>query len=163
MKKIRICTCSNFHYVNTQINIEKFPLLTYDEMINILGNNKIFSSIDLENAYLQLPIESSDLLVITTNKGLFRYRQLPFWLASSPGIFQIYLQQMFTNIKGVCISLDNILVCGSTTDEHENRLLLVLDKLSESNIKINKKKCQINKDKLEFMGHTISRVGVSPN
>ena len=64
--------CADFWYVNSQINVEKFPLPTYDEMINIVDNNTIFSSIDLENAYLQLPIESSDLLVITPNKGLFR-------------------------------------------------------------------------------------------
>ena len=75
---------------------------------------------------MQLPIESSDLLVITTNKGLFRYKRLPFGLASSPEIFQRYLNQMLNNIEGVCVYRDDILVCGSTPEEHANCLKLVL-------------------------------------
>ena len=64
--------------------------------------------------------------------------------------FLLAVFKMLTNIEGLCIYLDNILICDSTPDEHVNRLRLVLDKLSENNIKIDKNKRQINKDRLEF-------------
>ena len=82
---------------------------------------------------------------------MFRYRRLSFELAFLPRIFQRYIQQMLTNIEGVCVYLNYILECGSTLNEQENWLKLVLDELSENNIKINRRKCQITKDSLDFL------------
>ena len=73
--KIRVC--ADFKYLNTQINIEKYPLLRLEEMLSIVGNSKIFSRLYIENAYLQIPVKD-DALVISTQCGLFRFLRLPY-------------------------------------------------------------------------------------
>ena len=55
-----------------------------------LSGGKEFITLDLANAYLQLPLEdkSRQYVTINTHKGLFKYNRLPFGVASAPAIFQ---------------------------------------------------------------------------
>ena len=45
-----------------------------------LAGGKVFTKLDLSQAYLQLPVDedSKALLVINTLKGLFQYNRLPY-------------------------------------------------------------------------------------
>ena len=95
-------------------------------MLEIVGNNKKLSSLDLGNAYPQVPVVKSDLLIITTPKGLFRYKRLLFRLASAPGFFQKYINQLLGNLDGVCVYLGDILICASSQEEHDRRMNIVL-------------------------------------
>ena len=55
---IRVCV--DFKYLNTQINIEKYPLPKLEEMLAIINSSTYFSKLDLANAYLQIPVCESD-------------------------------------------------------------------------------------------------------
>ena len=160
---IRICV--DFKYLNTQINIEKYPLPKLDEMLAVVNKSTYFSKLDLANAYLQIPVCESDqsFLVISTEKGLFKYKCLPFGLASAPGIFQRFISQLLCGIEGVVVYLDDILVCATSLGELEKKLRLVLDRLSNANVKLNVKKCELNKSVIEFLGYEISAKGLSPS
>ena len=122
-----------------------------DEILAVVGKSKVFSKIDLKDAYLQVPVddESQKLLVIDTHKGLFKYKRLPFGLASSPAIFQIFISQLLMNIDGVVAFLDDILIGGETKEEHNKRLNRALKVFQRHNVAINKKKT----------GSTHSKVG----
>ena len=63
-----------------------------EDMLVIINSSTHFSKLDLANAYLQIPVCESDqnFLVVSTEKGLFKGKCLPFGLASAPGIFQIH-------------------------------------------------------------------------
>jgi len=52
--------------------------------------------------------------------------------------------------------MDEILV-----KEHDERLLKVLEKLRESGMALNKKKCQFRVEELIFLGHKTSGAGIS--
>ena len=97
--------CADFKYLNSQLNIEKYPLPTLEEILSLVGANTVFGKLDLENAYAQVCIEDyQNLLVITTPQGLYKYLRLPYGLASSPGIFQRYVSQLLANVEGVNFS-----------------------------------------------------------
>ena len=55
-----------------------------------LVGGKIFTKLDLSQAYLQLPVDedSKGLLVINTPKGLFQYNRLPYGISVARAIFQ---------------------------------------------------------------------------
>ncbi|XP_068243850.1 uncharacterized protein [Palaemon carinicauda] len=63
-KEIRIC--ADFKHLNKQIQCDKCPLPKIDELLCSVGKGKIFTKIDLKNAYLQIPVEeqSQEFLVI---------------------------------------------------------------------------------------------------
>ena len=58
---------------------------------------------------------------------------------------------------------DDILVTGQTQQEHDDRLRLVLDKLSNASLRLNKQKCKISQDQVDFLGHRLGKDGLHPN
>lgn len=162
-KSIRIC--GDFKELNKQIQCDRYPLPKIEELLSIIGNSKIFSKIDLQNAYLQVPVDekSQDFLVINTHKGLFKYRRLPFGLSSSPGIFQKFISQLLTQIEGVAAYLDDIIICGGNKAEHDERLLKVLQVLQDHNVRINKGKSMLHVKSMEYLGYHVSGEGISPS
>ena len=58
--------------------------------------------------------------------------------------------------------MDDIIVWGSTQEEHDTRLNQVLDKARKANLKLNKDKCEFNVNELTFIGDLISETGVRP-
>ena len=157
--------CADFKDLNQKIVCDKYPLPRVDEILSAVGGSKIFSKIDLKDAYLQLPVddESQKLLVINTHKGLFKYKRLPFGLSSSPAIFQKFMSQMLADIEGVAVFLDDILVGGGSQEEHDQRLNRVLNEFKKHNVAINKKKTVLNSSSIEYLGYVISGNGIKPS
>ncbi len=52
---------------------------------------------------------------------------------------------------------------GKTLEEHEDRLLKVLDRLGEVGLKLSVDKCQICLPSVKYLGHIVSADGVAPD
>ena len=80
-----------------------------------MSGGKIFTNLDMSQAYLQLQLDdkSKELVTINTHKGLFQYNRLPFGV--SP-VFQRCMENLFQGCEGVSIYLDDLLVTGSTIE-----------------------------------------------
>lgn len=63
----------------------------------------------------------------------------------------------------VIVYLDDIIVFGRTLEEHEERLLKVLDRLQEYGLKVSIDKCQFCQPKVNYVGYVVSAAGVSPD
>ena len=161
-KSMRIC--ADFKYLNKSLEVDQYPLPKVDELLSVIGRGKVFSKIDLKDAYLQVPVdeEAQKLLVINTPKGLFRYNRLPFGLASSPAVFQRFMVQLMYCIPGTSVFFDDILISGSSEKEHDERLFNVLNVLKSNNIKINKCKSILKVNCIDYLGYSISSEGVKP-
>ena len=83
-------------------------------------------------------------------------------LKNAPSIFQRNMQRVFKDIPEVRIFVDDGIVGGATIEELYLNLRKVLDKLKEHNMVAKKSKLQFFKDELKFLGHVISREGISP-
>ena len=156
--------CVDFKYLNSVVNIERYPMPLLDDVLSIVSDNVLFSKIDMSNAYLQIEVAEEDrkYLVISTEKGLFQYRRLCFGLASAPGIFQRFLSQLLCDIEGVAVFLDDILICSKSKADQFQKVNMVLERLKSANVQLNKSKCEFDKSSLEFLGYVISDKGVSP-
>lgn len=106
--------------VNPNLLVNKYPLPRIENIFSNFQNGKLFSKIDLSQAYAQIELdeESKKIVTINTHKGLFMYNRLPYGIASSPGIFQKILDQLLGGIDGVAIFLDDILITGRDQKEH---------------------------------------------
>ena len=65
-------------------------------------------------------------------------------------------------LPGVTVFLDDILVAGKTSEEHVHNLRAVLQRLSESGLKLRRKKCQFFLPAVEYLGLRITADGVQP-
>ena len=82
---------------------------------------------DLASAYLQIPLDeqSKEYTTINTHKGII------ILLASAPSIFQRTMENLLQGIKHVCVYLDDILVTGTTEQEHLQNMDAVLNRLRQ--------------------------------
>ena len=67
--------------VNRASHLDKFPLPRIDDIFASLSSGKKFTKLDLAHAYLPLDEASMKLVVINTQRGLFRYNRLLFGIA----------------------------------------------------------------------------------
>ena len=72
------------------------------------------------------------------------------------------MENLLRGSQGVCIYLDDILIAGSTTEEHLRHLDHVLQILETAGLRLNKLKCAFMLSKIEYLGHVIDESGLHP-
>ena len=160
--KIRLCL--DPRDLNKNIKREHYPTKALDELLPLLHGKKHFSVIDVKKGYWhqELDHESSLLCTFNTPFGRYRFKRLPFGLTVSQDIFQRKLDTVFCGIKNITGMVDDILVTGSTEEEHDIAMTKVLERAKENNIGFNADKLQYKLKKVNFFGHTITEQGISP-
>lgn len=158
---IRLCADYSVT-INKQLNVDKYPLPTAQELFTKLHGGQQFSKLDLSQAYAQFELddESQKYTCINTHRGLFRYTRLAFGLASAPAIFQRAMDSILSGMEGVIFMLDDILVTGVDRAQHLERLKAVLKKLHQVGLTLQKEKCEFFKDQVEYLGYTIDKSGL---
>ena len=141
-----------------------YPLPLTQDLFASMAGAKVFCSLDLSGAYTQLLLSkrSRKIMVINTIKGLFTYNRLPQGASSSAAIFQRIMDQVLKAIDGVYCYLDDVLIAGKDYSDCVRKLNLVLERLSNANIKINLQKCKWFVSSLPFLGHILSDRGLLP-
>ena len=155
--------CGDFKVsINKMLIVEQYPLPNAEQLFAKVGDCKYFAKLDLEEAYHQLELdeEAQKLLVINTKKGLYRYKRLPFGIASAPAIFQRTIDLVLRGLPGVICYLDDITVASRTPEEHESRLRAVFQRLKEFNIKLGLGKCSLGEKSIKYLGHIIDGDGL---
>jgi hypothetical protein len=99
----------------------------------------------------------------TCRYGTFQFTVMPFGLSTAPATFQRMMNTIFFEMldKGVLIYLDDILVYSKTLDEHKKLLDRVFYYLNLNKLYLKEKKCSLFLEKINFLGHVISKDGVS--
>ena len=84
-------------------------------------------------------------------------------LASSPDIFQEKMNNLFVGLEHVRVYINDILcITKGTWEEHLTKLDEVLQRLSDAGMKVNASKSSFAREKLDFLGYSISQKGISP-
>ena len=107
--KLRICGDYKVT-INPSLEIDKHPLPKPDDLFATLSGGKIFSKIDLSQAYQQMTLheDSRHLVTINTHCGLYQYNRLPFGLASVPALFQRAMDILLQGIPIMCSVISTI-------------------------------------------------------
>ena len=77
--------------------------------------------------------------------------------------FQRIMSEMFHDIEGIEVVVDNLLIWGESEEQHDTRLTQVLERARHRNLKLNKSKCQIKKYAITYIGHILSKDGLKPD
>ena len=158
-------TCGDYKVTANRATLtESYPLSLVDELMTDLAGGKYFTKLDLSQADLQLSLdhESSELLTINTHKGLFKYNRLPFGVSSAPAIFQRSMKTLLRGLNGVSVNLDDILVTGSTHENHLHNLAAGLEQIEQAGLRLNRSKCFFLQPRLEYLGHVLDEAGRHP-
>ena len=103
---------------NQALMREHYKLSTLDDVLTSMNNAKIFSKLDVQEAFwhVELDEQSSILTTMITPYGRYRWARLPFGLKVSSEIFQKRLNESLEGINRVICVADDIIVvgCGTT-------------------------------------------------
>ena len=162
-KSLRIC--GDFKVtVNKASQLDRYPIPKIEDLFATLAHGKTFTKLDMSQAYQQLLLDedSRNYVVVNTHRGLFRYNRLPFGIASAPAIFQRVMECLLKGIPGVIVYLDDILITGSSTEEHLATLDKVFQKLQDAGLKLKRNKCVFLAPSVTYLGHRIDAQGLHP-
>jgi len=160
---VRICV--DLKGLNKFVKRERYVIPTINDILPKLSGSVMFSRLDAASGYWQLPLDpdSAKLTTFITPQGRYCFQRLPFGISSASEIFQREVSNILEGIDGVMAYQDDIIICGKTTDEHDQRLRKVLAKLKVAGMELNSSKCEMRKTSIKFLGHHISKEGVSPD
>ena len=127
-----------------------------------------FTSFDLAQGYLQLAMDETDIhktAFCAGSSGLYEFTHMPFGLSNMGASFCHLMEMCLGDQQYLTLLfyLDDICVFSSSIDETLNRVEMVLKCLQDFNLKIKPKKCFFFQSKVLFLGHTLSKEGISPN
>ena len=148
--------------VNSQLCVKQYPLADIDELFSMMAGGKKFSKLDGTNAYHQLRVDeaSKRFLVINTHRGLYRYNVLPQGIASSPAIFQEFMDTLLAGIPSTGSYIDDGISSAATDEDHLERLKEIFRRMRNYNYYLSREKCQFMKPSLSFLGHVIAEDGI---
>ncbi|CAC5382898.1 unnamed protein product [Mytilus coruscus] len=151
--------------INSCLEVPQYPLPKAEDLFSRLNGGKKFSKLDLSQAYQQLLLceNSRNLVTINTHLGLYRYTRLPFGAASSPAIFQEFMDKVLEGLDGVGCILDDLIITGKSDEEHLKNLELVLKRLSEYGLRLKKSKCSLMKSEVEYFAFIVNKDGIQPS
>ena len=134
-----------------------------DLLASIPPDATCFAKLDALWGYYQIEVaeESRYITCFITEFGTYEYCRAPMGLNSSGDEFCRRSDDAIQDLEGVLKLVDDILVFASSYDELFQRVEAVLQRCTEHNITLSKKKIEIG-DMVTFAGFDVSVKGHSP-
>jgi plasmid maintenance system killer protein len=125
--KLRICL--DPRDLNQAILREHYPMPTIEDVLTRIPKAKVFSVLDATSGYWQIELdeESTELCTFNTPFGRYAFKRLPFGISSSQDIFQAVMTDLFNDIEGVEVIVDDIPIWARNEEDHNKILRKVLD------------------------------------
>ena len=161
--KLRLCLDPKD--LNEAIKRPHYTTKTLEEALAEMPNAKYFSKLDAQSGYWQLKLDekSSYLTTFNTPHGRYKFNRLPFGLVCAQDYFQMKMDEIFEGIPGVTPLVDDVLISGSTIEEHDRTLRNALERAKEKNLKLNPEKLTVGVQQVEYFGHLVTSEGLKPD
>lgn len=156
--------CGDYRRLNYVTVPDKYPVPHIQDVQHQLHGKKVFSTIDLEKAYHQIPMTEEDIgkTAIITPFGLFEFTRMPFGLCNAAQTFQRFIHSVTKDLNFIYTYLDDILVFSENESEHKQHLRELFERLRHYGLTINISKCKFGQNNVHFLGYLINSEGSKP-
>ena len=150
--------------LNKAIKRERHSIPTVEDVLYRLNGKKLFTVVDMKDSYWHVKLDepSSYLCTFHTPWGRKRFLRMPFGISSASEVMQKRNEQTFSDIPGVHVIADDIIIAADNETEHDTILLKVLERARQYNIKFNLDKLQFKRTEVTYMGHIVTSDGLRP-
>ena len=121
-KTVKIQLCVDYHKLNSIVVRDAFPLPQIEEALQAVKYYQWFTSFDLAQGYLQMPVAESDIYKMAFRagtSGLYEFTCMPFGLLNSGLSFGCLMEMCLGDQQFVTLLLylDDICVFAASIDE----------------------------------------------
>jgi len=138
---------------------DAYPIPRIDECIDSLRDARVFSTLDCNAGYWQIPVAEEDkhLTAFTCHSGVWQRVRLPFGLCNAPANFRRAMDMILAEVKWqICqVYLDDDIVFARSPEEHSQHLDDVLTGLGKAGVTLKAAKCHFFRKEVEYLGHVI--------
>jgi hypothetical protein len=157
--------CIDYRELNKVTIKNRYPLPRIDDLLDQLQGARVFSKVDLRSGYHQVRVKEVDIpkTAFRTCCGHYEFLVMSFGLTNAPAVFMDTMNRVFYDYldQFTVVFIDDILIYSKTSEEHEDHLRRVLERLRSEKLYAKLEKCEFWLDSVSFLGHVISRKGVA--
>ena len=147
--------------------MDVYPIPRIHDLVHEIAKYKVFSQLDLKNAYYQVPLKEEEKLftAFEADGQLFHYNRVPFGLTNAVSAFQRIMNTITTdnNLSATYAYIDDVIICGNSQEEHDRNLKNFKDITKKYNITLNESKCHYSLKKINYLGYTIANGSLCPD
>jgi len=151
--------CVDYRKLNELTVTDAYPLPRMDDCMDSLGDAAVFTTLDCNFGYWQIPVaeRDRDATTFTSHMGTYRFTRMPFGLKNAPATFQRALDIILSGVRWqTClIYLDDVIVFSKTHDDHILHVDQVLELLRTAGVTLKLPKCHFFQPKVDYLGHVI--------
>jgi transposase InsO family protein len=151
--------CVDYRRLNAITVPDTYPLPRMDECIDSLGEAVVFTTLDCNSGYWQIPVDPADRekTAFTSHFGVYQFRRLPFGLRNAPGTFQRAIDIILSGIKWkTClVYLDDVIIFSSSRKMHLQHVNEALNLLGGAGLSLKLSKCHFFQEAVDYLGHVI--------
>jgi hypothetical protein len=152
--------CINYKNINARTKKIPYPIPLVQELLDKLGKAKIFTRLDLPDAYHLVRIKAGDeyKTAFRCKFGLFQYNIVSFGLTNAPVVFQFFLNEVFKEELHifVLVYFDDILIFSDNEEIHKEHVKIVLQCLRENHLVVNPAKYSFHVKSIDFLGYIVT-------
>ena len=157
--------CTDFRLVNQVTKRDAYPIPHMDNIFDKLRSARYISTLDLSQAYHQIPLEakSREVTAFTIpGRGLMQFTRMPYGLTNAPATFQRIMDNLIRPewSPHVFAYLDDIVIVTESFDKHIKWLKIVLEALKKGNLQVNKNKSKFCVSEVKYLGYVVDANGL---
>lgn len=153
--------CINPKKVNAVTIFDSYPLPNISSILDRLGKANYLSSIDLKDAFWQIPLkpESREKTAFAIpGKGLFQLKVVGFGFRNSSACMQRLMDRLCGD--RFFPYLDDIVIPSETFEQHMADLRFLFERLKWANLTINFEKSKFCRPSLKYLGFVVDKLGL---
>ena len=153
--------------INRYTLLDAYPLPRIDEMVVHVAQYKIFSTLDLRNAYHQVSIKDEDkpYTAFEADNKLYQFKRIPFGITNGVASFQRVIDEIVEKegLEDTFVYIDNVTVCGHSQEQHDENLKRFMDAVEKYRLTLNKEKCVFSVKSVNLLGYLIEEGTLKPD
>ena len=132
--------CIDYRRVNAVTKKDRYPLPQIQDIFDQIGGASIFSTLDLEAGYWQIPMHEDSIAktAFTCHMGLFEMLRMPFGCCNCPAVFQRTLNKILSGLIGkICfVYIEDIVIFSHDKNSYAKHLKMVFERLRKNGLRL---------------------------